>query len=268
MVNQIFVILCGGSGPRLWPLSTTSHPKQFLPILSSESLLSQTIHRLLKITDKENVYITTSNKNIEKIKSIANPLISLDHIFIEPDKRNTALAIYYTLNQLQNLPPTTVVSFLPADHFISPNLKFKNDLSKSAKIATDKKSLVVIGIHPTSPNPSFGYILKNNRFVEKPNKIQALKYIVNGAMWNSGIYTGTISTFLSEFDKHFPKPDYKKTQPISFDKAISEKTKNINHIKASFNWSDVGEWGAIYSHSKPDSQHISTVNPKDRKSVV
>lgn len=262
MANQIFVILCGGTGPRLWPLSTTSHPKQLLPILSTNSLLEQTIKRLLSITDKKNVYITTSNRNINQINQIANKYIPKDHVFIEPDKKNTALAIYYTLSQFSNLDPNTAITFLPSDHFITPTHKFKNDLQEVAQIAVENNSIVVIGIHPTSPNPSFGYILKNKKFIEKPDKIHALKYIVAGALWNSGIYTATISTYLSEFKKYFPKPDYKKSPALPFDKAVSEKTKNIDHIKASFDWSDVGEWGAIFNKSKQDNQHLATVNPK------
>lgn len=260
MINHIFVILCGGTGPRLWPLSTTSHPKQLLPILSTQSLLEQTLRRLLKITSKKNIFITTSNRNINQIIEISTKLISQDHIIIEPDKKNTALAIYYTLNQLSALPPETIVSFLPSDHFIKSIPKFKKDLSKAGKLASTNKSLVTIGIHPSFPNPSFGYILKNHKFIEKPTKIQALKYIVNGALWNSGIYTATINTFFSEFNQHFPKPSYKNSPPLSFDKAISEKTKNIDFIKASFDWSDVGEWGSIYSKSKKNSEHIATID--------
>lgn len=263
-INHIFIILCGGTGPRLWPLSTTSHPKQLLSILSNDSLLEQTIKRLLSITDKSNIFITTSNRNIEQIEKIANKLIPSKNVFIEPDKKNTALAIYYTLNQLSFLAPDTVVSFLPSDHYISPVNKFKNDLLKIGKIAAENNSIGTIGIHPTFPNTSFGYILKNKKFIEKPDKIHALKHIINGALWNSGIYTATIKTYLSEFDKHFPKPNYKKSKPISFDKAISEKTKNLDVIKASFDWSDVGEWGSIYKKSKQDKENIALQNPKTR----
>lgn len=261
-LNHVFVILCGGTGPRLWPLSTTSHPKQFLPILSEQSLLEQTIHRLLKITTKENIYITTSNRNVDQINQITKKIISSQNIFIEPDKKNTALAINFTLNQLSQFDQNTVVSFLPSDHFITPNDKYKNDLIKAGKLAFDNSSIVAIGIHPTFPNPSYGYLLKNNKFIEKPDKIHALKYIINGALWNSGIYTATIKTYLSEFNRHFKNPSYKNSLPISFDKAISEKTKNIEYIKASFDWSDVGEWGSIFQKSKHDKNNIASVNSK------
>jgi mannose-1-phosphate guanylyltransferase len=258
--NHLLVILCGGTGPRLWPLSTTSNPKQFLSILSDKSLLDQTLCRLLHIAPKENIYITTSNRNINQIKKIANNFISSNHVIIEPDKKNTALAIFHTLNQLKYLTSETVISFFPSDHFINPISKFKKDLSLAANIARESSSLVTIGIHPSSPNTSYGYILKNHRFIEKPDKISALKYIVNGALWNSGIYTATLSTYLSEFSKHFPHPTYQKSPPLSFDKAISEKSKNISCLKASFDWSDVGEWGSIFTKSVHDPQKIATVN--------
>jgi len=258
--KQIFVILCGGTGPRLWPLSTTSHPKQLLPILSDKSLLEQTISRLLKITSKDNIYITTSNKNIDDINKIALRYLSQEHIIVEPDKKNTAVAIYYTLGKLSDLPTDSVVSFLPSDQYIFPINKFKNDLLKSANLAFENSTIVTIGIHPAFPNPSFGYILKNNSFVEKPDKIHALKHIINGALWNSGIYTATIKTYLDQFSKYFPKPNYKNTKPISFDYAISQKSKILQHIKASFDWSDVGEWGAILALSKQDKQHNAIVN--------
>lgn len=258
--NQIFVILCGGTGPRLWPLSTTSHPKQFLPILSPDSLLEQTISRLLHITDKKNIFITTSNRNIELIVQTADKLLSKNQVIIEPDKKNTALAIYYTLSRFSGFDANTVVTFIPADHFINPINKYKNDLLKVAQITRDKPSIVTIGIHPTFPNTSFGYILKDHHFVEKPNRIQALRHIVNGALWNSGIYTATIKTYLSEYSQHFPNPNYKKSPALPFDKAISEKTRNIDYIKASFDWSDVGEWGNIFSRSKQNKQHIAILN--------
>lgn len=258
--KQIFVILCGGTGPRLWPLSTTSHPKQLLPILSDVSLLEQTIVRLTKVTQAENIYIVTSNKNIDSIQNIAKKHISLNNIFIEPDKKNTAIAIFYTLTQLSSLDNNDVVTFLPSDHYISPINKFKSDLQKAGILAYENSSIVTIGIHPTFPNPSFGYILKNNKFIEKPNKIQALKYIINSALWNSGIYTATIKTYLCEFDKYFPKPNYKNSKPISFDYAISQKSNKIEHFKASFDWSDIGEWGSILALSKQDKQHNASVN--------
>jgi len=263
-LNQIFVILCGGTGPRLWPLSTTSHPKQFLSILSDKSLLEQTIDRLLKITSPDKIYLTTSRKNLEQVIQSTNNKINPNNILVEPDKKNTALAVHFTLTQLSDADPETVVTFLPSDHFISPVNKFKNDLIKAAQKALDNSSLVTIGIHPTFPNTSFGYILHNHRFVEKPSKIVALKHIVNGALWNSGIYTATISTYLDEFNKHFPKPNYQKSVPISFDKAISEKSKKIEVIKASFDWNDVGEWGSIYHQSQADSIHIAVVNPQTK----
>lgn len=262
--KQIFVILCGGTGPRLWPLSTTSHPKQLLPILSDRSLLEQTIIRTLKVTTKDNVYIVTSNKNINSINQIATKHIASDHILIEPEKKNTAIAIYFTLQQFIDFDQNTVVSFLPSDHFINPINKFKNDLIKAGSLAYNNSSIVTIGIHPSFPNPSFGYILKNNKFIEKPNKLQALKLIVNGALWNSGIYTATIKTYLSQFAKYYPSPSYKKSPTISFDYAISQKSKIIEHIKASFDWNDVGEWGSIFNLSKQDSQHIAIVNPNTK----
>jgi len=262
--NHLLVILCGGTGPRLWPLSTTSNPKQFLSILSDKSLLEQTLNRLLHIAPQENIYVVTSNRNINHLKNIASNFISPNHIIVEPDKKNTALAIYYTLNQFQDLDPETVISFLPSDHFIHPVNKFKKDLTLAAAIARESLSLVTIGIHPSSPNTSYGYILKNHRFIEKPDKISALKLIVKDALWNSGIYTATLATYLSEFNKHFPHPTYQKSPPLSFDKAISEKSKNINCVKASFNWSDVGEWGSIFAKSTHDHQKIATVNSQTK----
>lgn len=262
--DHLLVVLCGGTGPRLWPLSTTSHPKQFLPILSDKSLLEQTLNRLLQITSKENIYVTTGNRNINQIYDISRHLISIKHVIVEPDKKNTALAIFHTLNQIKNLSSDTVVSFFPSDHFINPINKFKNDLYKAFEIARKSPSLVTIGIHPSSPNTSYGYILKNKKFVEKPDKIHALKYIINNALWNSGIYTATVNTYLSEFNKYFPCPSYQKSPSLSFDKAISEKTKNIDFIKASFDWSDVGEWGSIFTKSKQDGQKIAKVLPQTK----
>jgi mannose-1-phosphate guanylyltransferase len=294
--NHYIVILCGGTGPRLWPLSRASNPKQFLHLFEPKSLLEQTINRALKITSKENIYIISNQIYLEKIKEITKNLISIKNIISEPLKKNTALAIVYASALIKSRNPDAVISSMPSDHYIKNINKFKNDLTKAKKLAKKYKSVITFGIKPLRPDTSYGYIVpkekdgnfqKVSKFIEKPEVSTAKKLINQGAYWNSGIYTFSLSTLESELkllDQDYyqafvdllnnidnPKKItdvYLNSQELAFDRVISERSNDMMNIPLSADWNDVGEWETIFHTLPKDKNNIATLGTQNKFSQV
>lgn len=282
--NHYILILCGGTGPRLWPLSRADNPKQFLNIFNNVSLLEQTLLRSLKLVPPDHLFIISNKSYQSKIGDIIGNLIPKNNIFFEPAKKNTAIAIIFATAQIQKINPNAILTLFPADHFIDNLKKFEQDIKSSVILANTQNSIVTFGVKPTSINPSFGYIIpktkvKNHysitKFIEKPKFKLAQKLIEQGAYWNTAIHTFVISTIIEEFKKHQPKyfkiynqiiqninnPQqikqiYDLSPNISFSKAILEKSKNLTIIPANFYWSDVGEWKSIYNQLKKNQFDI------------
>ncbi|MGI5841435.1 MAG: mannose-1-phosphate guanylyltransferase [Patescibacteria group bacterium] len=286
--NHFIVILCGGTGPRLWPLSRASHPKQFLEILSPDSLLIQTIKRAQKIVPKENIFLVTNIRYNQKIKDHTGKLIKSDNILIEPNKKNTMMAIVYASAVIKNKNKNAIITTLPSDQYIEDLKAYVKDIKSSANIASNYPLIVTIGFKPTHPNPSYGYIVtqtgKNGfhkviGFIEKPQGTKLKTILQKNSFWNSGIYTFHLDTFINETAKHSrdyfnlylkleASPCNQKTvnkvyslsPQLPIDKVISEKSKNLAMIKAGFIWSDIGEWKSIHQYSQKDSNGIATLN--------
>lgn len=288
--NHYILILCGGTGPRLWPMSRADNPKQFLKIFNNVSLLEQTLFRSLKLVQSDHIFIV-SNKNYQsKIENIVGNLIPKNNLFFEPLKKNTAMAIIYASTQIQKINPNAVISIFPSDHFIDNLKKFEQNIADSVSIANNENSIVTFGIKPISVNPSFGYIItkdkiKNfltvNKFIEKPKFKLAQKLIKENAFCNSGIYTFKISVLIEELKKYQPKyfrlfskinknenieNIYKSSPNLSIDKAISEKSKKLVMIPANFYWNDVGEWKSIYNQLKKNK--FDLVNLTDKTKIL
>lgn len=292
MVNKTtahyIVILCGGTGPRLWPLSRVDHPKQFLNIFSENSLIKETFLRAKRIVPTENIFIVTNSRYYTLIKTNLKNLVKTQNILCEPQKKNTAMAILYATAVIKQKNPNATITTFPSDHFISLLSKFDQDIKKSYTLAQDKV-IVTFGIKPNSPSPSFGYIQTNSQnhvlqFIEKPNVALAQKLIQkNNCYWNSGIYTFNINTLIDEFKLHskeylplfnklpegFNHPRilekiYSLSPSLAIDVAISEKSKNVVLIPASFNWNDIGEWKSIYQELPKTGNNFALL-PKDVK---
>jgi len=287
MVNKTthyIVILCGGTGPRLWPLSRVDHPKQFLKIFTDNSLLKETVLRAQKIVPPENIYIITNKKYQNLIQKDLKTLVKSRNIIGEPQKKNTAMAILYATAIISNLNPEAVISTFPADHFIGSNTNFTKDIKRAASIASSN-SIVTIGIKPTSPSPSFGYITvdsknKVSKFTEKPTVNEAQKLITKkNCYWNSGIYTFSIKNLINEFHLYAKEylPLYTQLQEnlnhqrvidkiyslsptLPIDVAISEKSKNFVLIPATFYWNDIGEWKSIYQELPKKENQIAPLS--------
>lgn len=277
--SHYIIILCGGSGPRLWPLSRASHPKPFLKLFSQNSLLKETYLRAIKIVKPDHIYIITHQKYLHFIKTDLKNLISPRNIITEPKKKNTALAILHASAVIFAKNPKAVITTFNSDHAIGKLPRFIKTIKFAISLAVSQQAIITIGIKPSFPSISFGYILTGiqsgkffpvKNFIEKPPREIAEKLIKSHhSFWNSGIYTFSIDGLLSQFQKHAPKyysyfqelsqghhtdRIYHDSPNLSFDIAISEKSKDMLTIPADFDWSDIGEWKTIYQQLPTDKR--------------
>lgn len=266
------VILCGGSGTRLWPLSRKSFPKQFLNLYSDKSLLQETFLRMQKIMPASQIYFITTSTNYfnvsDQIKEIF-PELRQEQIITEPAALNTAPAIALTMKYLvekENIAKNDPIIFLPSDHNISKiDVFVKLVVTAMHKVADN---IGTIGITPTAPETGYGYIKKgklNNgryqvlQFKEKPDRKTAEEYITTGQyVWNSGMYIFNEKTFAEELEKYTPEifveyakgyeeleQNFKNLPSVSIDYAISEKSDRVIVFEGAFGWSDIGSFDAL-----------------------
>ncbi len=285
------VILCGGSGTRLWPSSRQNFPKQFLQLYSNKSLLQETFLRVGKIVKPENIFFITNKENyfnvLNQIKDVCENF-DKSRIIVEPASLNTAPSIALAikcLEEIVKIKKTDKIIFLPSDHFI----KDEDSYIKLLKFAFAKigDNIGTIGILPTKPETGFGYIRKGDlifappisccrvlEFKEKPNKENAIKYVDSKEyLWNSGMYIFDTKTFTQELKMHAQdiytlfKEGYEEflnkfsqLSDISIDHAISEKSKKAVVFEGDFGWSDIGSFDSLAEvknqKSKINTKHI------------
>ena len=280
--NHYILILCGGSGPRLWPLSRASKPKQFLTLFENKTLIENTYNRFLKIVPRQNIFFVSNKKYLLELKKVFGKKVSPQNFISEPDKKNTAMAILLGTYIIQKINPEATITATPSDHFIDKINLFCKDITLAYTLADSTDKIVTIGITPTFPNPAYGYILPERKtksfypvakFIEKPSVIDANLYLRKDAFWNSGIYTFKINTILYEFQTHQLQyfslykqlsknisTVYQQSPTLPIDKAISEISTNMITISARFEWSDVGQWQTIWEKLTKDKQGIATIN--------
>ena len=285
------IILAGGSGSRLWPLSRDMYPKQLLSLDNENSLLQQTFLRLRKFSSAENIATVTNIKHFQDIKLQLNSIDSNNLVIAEPLGKNTAPAIACTLEyfmQKNNNNDDDIVLIVPSDHLINNTEAFVETVRKGEKLA-QAGYIVTFGIKPTYPETGYGYIktaqslevgFKVEKFVEKPNLATAQKYLESGNFyWNAGIFMAKISTLLDEFAKYEPeifatlkkldfsnstKIDYSiyEAMPsISIDYAIMEKSDKIALIELESDWNDLGSWQSLYE-IKPKDENGNVLTGK------
>lgn len=273
------IILAGGSGSRLWPLSRELYPKQLLNLNSdNKSLLQLTFERLMDCTS-EIVSITNtklaSNVKMQLAETAENPIV-----LSEPIAKNTAPAIVLATKYImQKSGSDPVIIVVPSDHFIEDNEKFASTVKKGEELS-EQGYIVTFGIEPKYPETGYGYIntseklndgFKVKEFVEKPDFETAKKYLSTGTyFWNSGIFMFKASTLISETQKHAPEIaklseefdfsksneipfiNFEKMPNISIDYAVMEKSDKIALVKLMSDWNDLGSWQSIYDVSKKD----------------
>lgn len=289
---QYALILAGGKGTRLYPLSRSSNPKQFLKVVNNKSFLRNTVDRIKPIIPKENIYVVTNEEYIEKIKEEL-PEIDSDNIFAEPQNKETATCIGLSAIKLLKKDKDAVMVVLPSDHYIEGEKEFLDTLRQGLEIAERKRGLITIGVGPTRPETGYGYIqmgeriagsiatFRIERFAEKPNVEVAKDFLLEGNyLWNSGMFVWRADVFLREMEKYLPKmykhlmliyqnlgeeneveiirTQYDLIDGISVDFGIMQRTRKAYVIKADFIWDDIGSFAALSRFlNEMDGNHIS-----------
>ena len=282
------IILCGGSGTRLWPLSRKNFPKQFLKLYSDKSLLQETFLRMQEVVPKENIYFITNGENyfnvLNQIREIYADFLE-SQIIKEPESRNTMPAIALAAKYLEEkikIEKEAPIIMVPSDHYIGD----KETYIKIAKMALSEigDNLGTIGIKPTMAHTGLGYIKKGEKindyykvegFREKPDEKTAQEFLKSGQyLWNAGMYLFDVKTLAEELEKHAPEfyslfekdfdtflKDFKALPAIAIDYAISEKSDRMITFEGDFDWSDIGSFDVlaeILAKKKDDNpKHIS-----------
>jgi mannose-1-phosphate guanylyltransferase/mannose-6-phosphate isomerase len=295
--------MAGGSGTRFWPLSREKMPKQLLKIGGEDTLIRETVGRMLPLIEIKDIFIVTNQSLAESINHQLSSKFGGswdDNFILEPEAKNTAPALGLAALHLERIDPESVMVVLAADHFIRKSDDFLNLIRKAVEAARCDY-LVTLGIKPSRPETGYGYIKSGEKcqeagidgvcrveaFVEKPNLDTAKEYLKNGNYyWNSGIFIWKTRTLLAEIEKHQPslhkglceiresigtdkeadviKEVFKKLDSISIDYAVMEKTDRAAVIPADIGWSDVGSWTALDDVSERDaSGNVITGNVID-----
>ncbi len=275
------IILAGGSGSRLWPLSRDEYPKQLLSFDENESLLQKTFKRLKAFSKPSDIVTITNIKHYQNIRLQLNKIDKDNIVLGEPLGKNTAPAIASALEYFKQTGTTDdIVLIVPSDHLIK-NIDGFNKTVEKGKVLAEQGYIVTFGIKPSYPETGYGYIKINGKlsdgykvekFVEKPDSETAKKYLESGEYyWNGGIFMGKISTFLSEIQKYasdiykrLPELDfsndlvikylaYDKMPSISIDYAVMEKSDKIALVELLSDWNDLGSWQSLYNVKEKDS---------------
>ncbi|MBF0363276.1 MAG: mannose-1-phosphate guanylyltransferase [Oligoflexia bacterium] len=279
-LNYYALIMAGGSGRRFWPESTKDHPKQYLNLAGEKTLLEDTLLRFEGLVESKRRFIVTvkEQESLAKKFSISKDLIGEKNLILEPLARNTAPCIFLSLVEIirSGASPKDLLVIVPSDHVILNSDAFKSDIKRALQIAHDHSSIVTIGIKPTFPHTGYGYIKSSNsksnsnrsykveEFKEKPNFEVAKDYISKGYFWNAGMFVASVGTLMREFETHAPEiyrfynssssssfcskkvsEEYQNMPSISVDCAILEKSKCVDLIAATFDWSDLGSWETL-----------------------
>lgn len=293
------IILAGGSGSRLWPLSRELYPKQLLNLNSDKSLLQATFERLSNFMPTENIVSITNTKHSSNVRMQLESITENVSILSEPLSKNTAPAIALAVKFISQKEADPVILVVPSDHLIRNSRKFKETVKKGEELAK-AGYIVTFGIEPEYPETGYGYInilkkpilggFKVKEFVEKPDLKTAKKYVeAKTYFWNSGIFMFKASVMLDEIKKLAPEiyevmeevdfsesdqieyNSFNKMPNISIDYAIMEKSDKIALVQLESDWNDLGSWQSIYDVSQKDENNnviIGHVLDEDSKNSL
>lgn len=282
------LIMAGGKGTRFWPLSTEKKPKQFLNLIGDKTMIQMTVDRIRPIIPIERIFVCTGDSYVDLVKSQL-PDIPEKNIIVEPEGRNTAPCIALSAMIIKKYYNDATMVVLPSDHLIKDEDSFRNILLDGEKyLKENDKAILTLGMTPNRPETGYGYIkfskdktyinnnevIKVDKFVEKPNLEKALEYLADGSyLWNGGMFIWTVNNILDQIKEFIPKTynalknieqinvnelqgyineNYGKTDSISVDYAILEKSNEIYVIPSDFGWDDVGSWEALDRYREKD----------------
>lgn len=287
MTNTYALILAGGEGTRFAPLSTPDRPKQFLPLVSDQSLIRQTADRIQPLIPNMHWWVATNARYLSQVREHL-PEVPETHVIGETHKKNTAPAIALAAMCLHRQDPDAVMVVLPSDHVIIDEDGFRTIVQRAITFATQHDVLVTLGIMPTWASPEYGYIERGvaeesgifrvKRFVEKPNTDTAETYLKAGTYsWNSGMFVWRTATILEEIQVHLPDVHhllqtiewqgdhptpaaihhyFETVASVSIDYGIMEKSDRAVVLPASIGWNDVGTWESLKVLADSGAVHV------------
>lgn len=270
------VILAGGSGTRLWPVSRKKSPKQTKPIIGSKTLLQRTYSRVKKGFTNSDIFLSINEKQLSEVRRQL-PQLKKSQIICEPVTKETAAAIGLASILMAKKNPKEIIATVNSDHFVKDEKEFIRVLKLAGKVIKQNPNhLLLVGLNPTYPETGYGYIKLDKQiksfnsdkvfivdcFKEKPDLKTAKKYLKSWAyLWNPAYFVFRADTMLSLFKKHLPnhykilmiikksptklKTEFKKIKPISIDYGIMEKAEKLLCLPANFGWADVGHWRTV-----------------------
>lgn len=282
---MIIVIIAGGSGTRLWPLSTSDRPKQILALTSHRTMVQQAYDRACKLGDT--IYVVTEASHSDKLRQQLSELPD-DAFLIEPGRRGTAHCIVFALDYIaRHHDKDEPVAFIHSDHNVRDVTGFANSFATAARISTEKRCITLIGIEPTFPSTGFGYIERDGvidasrgvfnveSFKEKPDYDTAKQYLESGNyLWNCGYFVGSVNTFVREMERSAPsllasyetlthQPNfgdaiynetYLSLDNQVIDVALIEKAQELAVVSADFDWMDIGNFKDLHDVVPKDAE--------------
>lgn len=285
MTQRYAIILCGGSGTRLWPLSRTLRPKQLLPLNGEQTLLQQTALRIYQYIEASHIYTVTHEDHKFEVKGQLAEILpeAVANVLAEPYAKNTLPAIAYAVSKIYAHDPEANIGVFASDHAIDNEAAFLSAW-KSAEMAASDGYLTLLGITPHEPATGYGYIKPaailgyNNpelpihlveKFVEKPDYDTALEFVAEGYLWNSGMFVFKARVFMEMLQRYQPEiyeiigsiteenffETYKKLPSISMDYGLAERAEKVAVVPVNMAWSDLGSWDSIYQRQKKDKQN-------------
>lgn len=287
-MNVYGIIMAGGDGTRLWPLSRKKTPKQLLNLSGKGALVNETIARLQPAVTRD-VFIVTSRAQAENLKETVGNRVPDERVFLEPCARNTAACVGYAAVKILKEFGDGVMVIVPSDSYIKDGEAYARTLNTAVQYAERTDKLVTIGITPTFPATGYGYIRVEDsnelakpilRFVEKPAYEQAVEYLKQGGyVWNSGVFVWKVSVILQQYKKLLPdvyealmqiyeaagteretqalNEVYGQIRAISVDVGILERTRDILVVSGEFGWNDVGSLDMIAAlHERDESGNV------------
>ena len=291
-MNTHVVIMAGGIGSRLWPLSTPEVPKQFIDVLGvGRSLIQLTADRFAPVCAPDHFWVVTGERYAALVKEQL-PQIPQDQILCEPEGRNTAPCIAYASWKIRKKDPQANIVVTPADALVLKTAEFADTISKALAFTQERDAIVTVGITPSRPETGYGYIhaaealqgqlVKVSEFKEKPDLDTAIQYMEDGHyFWNAGIFVWNVDTIIRELSAYAPQiasvmdelepslltdretPELRRLFPtcekISIDYAVMEKSRYIYVIAEDLAWSDLGSWGSLQTHLKADEEGNTVV---------
>ena len=266
------IILAGGVGTRLWPLSREYYPKQFLQLEGRLSLFQETFRRAVRLSGAEGIFIVTNDIHRYLVLNQVSELgYTLDEaqLLVEPEGKNTLPAIGWAMQRILRKDRQATAAVFPSDHILGDDAL---EIIRAAEPVA-KKYLVTFGVRPTSPHTGYGYIRQGRKlalgfvaaeFKEKPDEMTAREYLKQGYLWNSGIFLLSTDCFFAELKRYQPSlhaalqsdgdPDYAALEAISIDYGLLEHSKKVSVVPLDAEWNDLGTFRALYETEDHDNE--------------